>query len=160
VGVAALMGDGGGDDQRAEPPRTLVTTVVRTGPTKTVENEVTVTVEPPPPPARSQEPPPPPATPPPPPAAASVGEAVQLTDQATALMRSGNYAAALPLAQRALATLDGTGETYEGYANYNVGKSLAELGRCDEAIPYLERREQLLGPHRDVRKALRQCGVK
>ena len=49
-------------------------------------------------------------------------------------MRPGDYAGALPLAQQALARLQGTGETYEGYANYNVGKSLAELGRCSEAL--------------------------
>ena len=73
-------------------------------------------------------------------------------------MRQGNYAAALPLAQQALARLQGTGHTYEGYANYDVGKSLAELGRCGEALPYLERREQLLGSHPDVTAAKRQCG--
>jgi tetratricopeptide (TPR) repeat protein len=75
-------------------------------------------------------------------------------------MREGRYAEALPLAQQALNMLQGSGDTYEGYANYNVGRSLAELDRCDEAIPYLRRREQLLGPHRDVTSALRKCGVR
>ena len=49
--------------------------------------------------------------------------------------------------------------TYEAYANYNIGRSLAELDRCDEALPYLERREQLLGPHPDVTAAKQQCGA-
>lgn len=98
-----------------------------------------------------------PAPPPPPPAG---GNPVELTDRATALMKEGRYDEALPLAQEALRQLQGSGETYEGYANYNVGRSLVELGRCDEGVPYLRRREQLLGPHPDVRKALRKCGVR
>ena len=67
---------------------------------------------------------------------------------------------ALPIARRALQQLQGTGETYEGYANYNVGRSLVELDRCDEALPYLDRREQLLGPHPEVTAARRKCGVR
>jgi hypothetical protein len=74
-------------------------------------------------------------------------------------MGQGDYEGALGLAQQALAILEGTGETYEGYANYNVGNSLARLDRCDEAVPYLERRVRLLGPHPDVTEALRLCGV-
>ena len=53
--------------------------------------------------------------------------------------------------------LAGSGRTYEGYANYDVGGALAELGRCDEALPFLERREQLLGPHSDVTEARSLC---
>jgi len=123
------------------PGTPVVTTVVTTSP---------------PPPA------PPPATPPsPPPASGSIStaQARALTDQATRRMAAGDYAGALPLAQQALARLQGTGETYEGYANYNVGKSLAELGRCSEALPYLERREALLGPDPRVTAAKRQCGA-
>ena len=33
----------------------------------------------------------------------------------------------------------GTGDTYEAYANYNLGYALDQLGRCSEALPYLER---------------------
>ena len=75
-------------------------------------------------------------------------------------MKQGRYDEALPIAQRALQQLQGTGETYEGYANYNVGRSLVELDRCDEALPYLDRREQLLGPHPEVTAARRKCGVR
>ena len=107
---------------------------------------------------------PPPAAPPPPavtqPAEEiSVAEAVQLTDQATGLMRQGDYTAALPLALKALERLDGSGHNYEAYANYDVGKSLAELGKCRQALPYLERREEMLGPHPDVTAAKRRCGA-
>ena len=57
-------------------------------------------------------------------------------DESTALMNSGDYERALALAQSALEVLEGTGDTYEGYANFNVGNSLAHLDRCEEAIPY------------------------
>ena len=97
-----------------------------------------------------------PAPPPPPPASGASGRA--LTDQATSLMKEGRYDEALPIARQALQQLQGTGQTYEGYANYNVGRSLVELDRCDEALPYLDRREQLLGPHPDVTAARRKCG--
>ena len=89
----------------------------------------------------------------------TVDEARALVDQSTYLMRSGRYGEALPVAQRALARLRGTGDTYEGYANFNVGNSLAYLGRCKDAIPYLERREQMLGPHAAVTAAKRRCGA-
>ena len=115
----------------------------------------------PPPPAATPPPPPTAPTPAPPPPAPqgnlSIQEAVRLTDQATFRMRAGDYAGALPLAQQALARLQGTGHTYEGYANYNVGKSLVELGRCPEALPYLDRRERLLGPSPAVTAARAQC---
>jgi serine/threonine-protein kinase len=156
VAVAALANDDGG-----QTTRTFVTTVLRTTPTKTVERPVTVTAEPEPEPPPPPPPEPPPAAPQPPPAAgASLAQGRRLTDQATALMNEGDYSSALPLAQNALSMLQGSGDPYEGYANYDVGRSLAELGRCDEAIPYLEKRLALLGKHPEVTKALRKCGVK
>jgi eukaryotic-like serine/threonine-protein kinase len=156
-GVALAFSLGGEDDpppttQAAQPTAPSVVTETR----NVTETQVTTAEAPPPPPPPTAEPaPPPPASG----DAISIGEAIALTDQSTGLIRQGNYAAALPLAQQALARLQGTGETYEGYANYNVGKSLAELGRCSEALPYLERREQLLGPHPDVTAAKRRCGA-
>jgi eukaryotic-like serine/threonine-protein kinase len=157
--VAAAMLAGGDDEQpattrraqqqpqpppqrqtvRITQPTTVVTTVIQTQPSPAA---------PPPPPALTE-----------PASEISIAEAVELTDQATGLMRRGNYAAALPLALKALERLQGTGETYEGYANYDVGRSLAELDRCKEALPYLNRREQLLGAHPDVTAAKRMCGA-
>jgi tetratricopeptide (TPR) repeat protein len=87
----------------------------------------------------------------------SFEDGVALTDEATELIRQGRYAEALPKAQQALAILEGTGDDYEAYANYNVGKALAELGRCDEALPYLEKREQMLGPDPRVTEAKQKC---
>lgn len=144
VGLAAALA--GGDD--GQPTAQTVTSTVR-GETRT---ETIVTTAP----ATTQREPAPP--PPPPPTGGTSGRA--LTDQATNLMKQGRYGEALPIAQRALQQLAGTGQTYEGYANYNVGRSLVELDRCDEALPYLDRREQLLGAHPDVTAARRKCGVR
>jgi hypothetical protein len=81
-----------------------------------------------------------------------------LTDQSTALMRQGRFAEALPVAQQALAKLQGSGELYEAYANYNVGRSLIELGRCDEGLPYLGASEAIQGSRREFREARAKCG--
>ncbi|MDQ3857263.1 MAG: serine/threonine protein kinase [Actinomycetota bacterium] len=156
-----------GEDAREAQPRTRPTPSVVTETRNTTVFQTTTAPAPPPSPAPEPEPPPtspsppasPPATPPAGTSAISLSRAIALTDDATGLMRQGNYAAALPLAQQALARLQGTGHAYEGYANYDVGKSLAELGRCGEALPYLERREKLLGPHPAVTAAKHACGA-
>jgi serine/threonine protein kinase len=126
--------------------------------TVTVEAErvtVTETTAPPPPPP----PPPPPstATSPPPPPQPAGGTGEELTDQATALMREGRYVEALAVAQQALQTLSGTGELYEAYANYNVGRSLIELGRCEEGLPYIDTSMRLQGQRRELVEARKQC---
>jgi hypothetical protein len=72
-------------------------------------------------------------------------------------MSGGDWERALSLAQQALPALRGRDTTYEGYANFNIGNSLAHLGRCDEAMPYLDRREQLLGSHPAVDRARELC---
>ena len=87
----------------------------------------------------------------------SFQDGVALTDDATALIDQGRYEEALAKAQQALAILEGTGETYEGYASFNAGKALAELGRCAEALPYLEKRERMLGPDPRVTAAKEKC---
>ena len=139
--VAAALADG---DEEGAPAQSVVTQVT------TKEGErvtVTETAEPPPPPPATKPPPPPPAS----------GSGVQLTDQATALMRQGRFADALPVAQQALSKLQGSGELYEGYANYNVGRSLIELGRCPEGLPYIDASEGIQGPRPEFREARAKC---
>jgi serine/threonine protein kinase len=116
----------------------------------TTEATVTETAEPPPPPP----PPPPPTTNPPPPSNES-GRA--LTDRSTGLMRQGRFDQALPVAQQALQKLKGSGELYEAYANYNVGRSLIELGRCDEGLPYIDASQAIQGSRREFREARAKC---
>jgi tRNA A-37 threonylcarbamoyl transferase component Bud32 len=93
--------------------------------------------------------------------AVSVDEAVALTDQATGQLGEGNWEEALELANEALPALQGTYANdfrYEAYAEYNTGKALAELDRCDEALPHLERSEQLQGERGEITEAKQQCG--
>jgi serine/threonine-protein kinase len=139
--IAAALAGGDDDGPGAQ------TVITREGERVTV----TETVEPPPTPP----PPPPPPTPTPP--AAASGSGVQLTDQATQLMRQGRFAEALPISQQALAKLKGSGQLYEGYANYNVGRSLIELGRCDEGLPYIAESERIQGSRREFREARAKC---
>ena len=148
VGALLAAALAGGDDTP-----NLASTVTVEGERVTV-TETTETTAPPPPP-----PPPPPSTatsPPPAPQPAGL-TGKELTDQATALMREGRFAEALTVAQQALQTLSGTGELYEAYANYNVGRSLIELGRCEEGLPYIDTSMRLQGQRRELVEARKLC---
>ena len=86
-----------------------------------------------------------------------------LNDQAYGLMQQGRYAEALPLLVKAVPGLTGLGpaDPAEGYANYNLGYTLVQLGRCSEGQAYLERAQQLEPDRKEVHKALQQakhCG--
>jgi hypothetical protein len=59
------------------------------------------------------------------------------------LLLAGNYAAALPLLQRAVGGLSDPRNPVTAYANFNLGQTLVRLGRCSEATPYLQRALQL-----------------
>jgi serine/threonine protein kinase len=87
----------------------------------------------------------------------SYGEAKELTDEATALMRQGDYEGALPLAERAYKSLRGSGDIYEAYAAYNTGKSLIQLGDCKQGIKYLDASEAIQGSRSEIREARAQC---
>ncbi len=81
----------------------------------------------------------------------------ELTDQATALLGQGRWAEAEAVSRQALAKLEGSGELYEAYANYNLGRALVEQDRCDEALPYLDRSEEIQGSRREIREARARC---
>jgi tetratricopeptide (TPR) repeat protein len=102
-----------------------------------------------------------PAQPTPAPAnAVSVEQAADLNDEAFALMEDGRWEEALPLLERAVPALRDTYSDdfrYEAYAEYNLGRTLVELGRCDDAVPHLERSRDLQGNRREIRDALRDC---
>jgi eukaryotic-like serine/threonine-protein kinase len=90
-------------------------------------------------------------------------EAAALNDEAfLEHMQQGDYEGALPLLELAVPALEGTYSTgfrYEAYAEYNLGKTLAELDRCEEAVPHLERSEQLQGQRGPITAAKAQCGA-
>jgi predicted Ser/Thr protein kinase len=139
-GGLALAGVFGGDE---EPSRTVVQRETVTTGGETVTTNVTVTTQPEPPP------------PPPPPAAGKSG--VQLTDEATALLKAGRWAEAEVVARQAVAKLKGSGETYEAYAEYDLGRALAEQGKCPEAVQHLDRSEQLQGHRPEIDDARSKC---
>jgi serine/threonine protein kinase len=143
AGLAALLtgGDEGGGGGAATP-RT-VTNV------KTVVSTATATTQAEPPP-----PPPPPPTP-------SGGSGRALTDQATGLLRQSRWAEAEGVARQAVQRLEGGNDrTYLAYALYDLGRALAEQGKCDEAVTLLKRSEQLQGSRSPITQAKAKCGVR
>jgi Flp pilus assembly protein TadD len=79
-----------------------------------------------------------------------------LNAQAYELMQRGDFAGALPLLQQAVQALQGqTGDVNNGYANFNLGVTLIRLGRCTEAVPYLETAKQLEADRHEVHDALK-----
>ena len=136
--LAAVLLTRGGD---AKPVvQTFVRTIVKTAPGRTITQKTTVTTTP---------------------ATASAGtnlaQGKQDSDAAFNLIRAGDYAGALPLAQKALAELRGTRDIYEGYANYNVGTSLIHLGRCSEGLPYLDASERIQGHRGEIQRDRAFC---
>jgi len=75
-------------------------------------------------------------------------------------LNRGDYAGAERLARQALSALQGSGQLYEAYAEYDLGAALVGLGRCDEGVPHLQRSEAIQGSRKEIRKALKACGVK
>jgi tetratricopeptide (TPR) repeat protein len=87
-------------------------------------------------------------------------EAVALTDQATAFLEDNEWEEALRTQKRALPALRGTYTDdfrYEAYAAYNMGKALAELGRCQRALNFLDRSEELQGQRSEIDEARARC---
>jgi eukaryotic-like serine/threonine-protein kinase len=145
--LAARLSDNGGGKQSA-----TVTTVVKTvaGRATTVHETVT---------SQAGAPATTPGSSPSGPPVGASGNSHQLNDRGYALIQQNDYGAALPLLQGAVRSLQSAGpaDPYEGYANYNLGYTLLQLGRCDEALVYLRRAQQLepqrSEPVRDIKRA-------
>jgi eukaryotic-like serine/threonine-protein kinase len=140
--VAAILTYGDGEPE-ATPS---VVTRVQTLPGTTVRETVQTTVP-------EQRPPGPPAP------SGRSGRA--LTDAATAQLRQSDWAGAEGLARQAVQRLEGSDDDlYLAYALYDLGRALAEQGRCDEALQHLDRSEQLQGRRPDINRARQKCRVR
>jgi serine/threonine-protein kinase len=84
-------------------------------------------------------------------------EAARLNDQAFALMRQERYDEALPLLERAIVPLRGSGSLTEAYTSYNLAKTRLELGRCDGVIALLDRSQSLQRPRPEIAAARAQA---
>ena len=121
AGVFGSGGDGGGSDPAAAPaPATTeqVRTVTEPGPATTVVRTTTA------PAAPTNAP--------------SLAKAQRMTDDAWQEITRGRPEKAVRLMERAVPALAGSGDPYEGFAYYNLGRGLLDLGECQEAIPHLE----------------------
>ena len=151
--IAAIMtgGDSNSAGTSAPQPRASVRTVTARGTTE----RVTVTTTPPAPTTTAAAPTTTASSSTP----APTGNGHSLNDAGYAKMRSGDYTAALPLLEQAVSALRGTGpsDPYEGYANYNLGYTLLKLGRCSDAVPYLQRAQRLEPDRSEPRQALAQA---
>ena len=139
--IAAIVLTNGNNKSKAAPPAQPRTVTV-TNQGSTVQTTVTG-------PTTTSPPPPPPA-----PASSSLSGAA-LNDAGFTKMQAGDYAGALPLLQQAVAKLSGVGFPNEAYANYNLGYTLLQLGSCSEAVPYLERAQQLEPKRHEPKDALK-----
>jgi eukaryotic-like serine/threonine-protein kinase len=155
--AAALLVTGGKTSSATTIPRpqevTVTKEVRKTTPGDTVTETVVTTVAAAPAPV---------ATPPATANAVSIEEAVALTDESTYALRRGDWMEAAQLARRAYAPLRGSYSDdfrYEAYVNYDLGRALAELGRCRQAFRYLDRSEQLQGSRGEIDAARASCGA-
>jgi eukaryotic-like serine/threonine-protein kinase len=143
------------NDDGQPAARAQVKTVVKKETLQGRTVQKTVTVQRTAPAATNPPAPPPSPSPSPPPASSASGQS--LNDAGYARMRSGDYAGALPLLQQAVRKLSGVGYPYEAYANYNLGYTLLQLGRCDEALGYLKTAERLEPDRREPKDAAKRA---
>lgn len=127
---------GGGTAQTTVVTR--VQTVTTQGQIRTVEKPVTVTTAP----AATTTA----ATPPP----ASGQSGTALNDAGFRKMQAGDYAGALPLLERAVQKLAGTGSLAEAYASYNLAYTRLQLGNCDGVLELLDRSEAIQGQRSEI----------
>jgi Flp pilus assembly protein TadD len=81
----------------------------------------------------------------------------ELNDQGFALMQAGNYEGALPLLERAVEGLSGSGEIAEAYASYNLAFTRLSLGRCDGVLELLDRSQQVQGERKEIKRLRREA---
>ena len=85
-----------------------------------------------------------------------------LNDQGFRLLRTGNAAAAVPILDRAVSALQGTGSLAEAYASYNLALARFSTGDCTGVHDLLQRSEQIQGKRSEIKRLERDvdraCG--
>ena len=86
-----------------------------------------------------------------------------LNEQGYALIQAGEYDAAVPVLEEAVASYpEGTEDITYAYALFNLGNALRLSGRPEEAIPVLERRleypDQTATVERELEAARAEAG--
>jgi serine/threonine protein kinase len=131
---------------------TILRTVTKPG--RTVEQTVTA---PAPPPATAHA-----TTAAPPPTAPADATGADLNSEGYTKMKAGDYQGALPLFERAVQRLEGTGSLDEAYADYNLAYTRYRLGQCTDVLTLLDHSEQIQGPRSEItalrRDAQKACG--
>jgi eukaryotic-like serine/threonine-protein kinase len=158
AGLVALLGLGGvalaaalsGDDPPPAETQVRESTIERT---VTSEGEtVTVTTTTPAEPPPEEEESPPTTT-----SAEPSGDPAELNDQGFRLMQAGDYQAALPLLEQAVAGSENNGSLTEAYASYNLAFTRFQLGSCDGVLDLLDRSEQVQGQRAEIDELRRQA---
>lgn len=85
-----------------------------------------------------------------------------LNDAGYRRLQDGDIGAALPLLERAVRQLAGTGSLAEAYASYNLALARLGAGRCDGVLELLDRSESVQGKRREINRlrkdARKTCG--
>ena len=82
-------------------------------------------------------------------APAAVSGAV-LNDAGFARIRAGDYRGAVPLLERAVQRLAGSGSIVDAYALYNLARARFAVGRCDGVLSMLDRSEARQGHRAEI----------
>jgi tetratricopeptide (TPR) repeat protein len=85
-----------------------------------------------------------------------------LNDAGFALLRAGDYRAAVPLLEQAVTRLHGSGSIVDAYALYNLAYARFALGRCNGVLAMLDRSQKRQGHRSEIdhlrSRALKRCG--
>ncbi len=82
---------------------------------------------------------------------ATTGESgATLNDEGYRQLREGDVEGALPLLERAVQLLAGSGSDVEAYASYNLALARYSLGSCDAVLVLLDRSEQVQGKRKEI----------
>jgi eukaryotic-like serine/threonine-protein kinase len=160
VAAVLLSGGGDGDDRQADRPAQGGSAQRDQGQSNGAERDEAQSEQEQPERAPAEPPPAKPAPAKPAPAHGPVDPAqgAALNEQGYALMQQGDYAGAVPVLRKAVASWpeDSTDLNY-AYALYNLGAALNRSGNAAEAIPYLEKRLNWPNQRGVVKKELKDA---